>query len=85
MVPVPITSDANKQSQATNMVKLPEQHDSIIMDPFLAYCVFAMQSGTMDRIKIAVMGHFSAESISAAKTLLWSKCNTEIIGPEQKH
>ncbi len=88
------SSDVSKQPQdisatpldgAPLMVKLPDRHDHIIMDPLLAYCVFAMQSGTMDKVKTAVMGYFHTDAINIAKTTLWSKCNHDIIGAEQKH
>ena len=54
-----------------------------ICDPLLAYVVFALNSGTQDAIKKAVLGFFTNVQILSAKSKLWSKVGDNIIGKRQ--
>lgn len=51
-----------------------------ICDPVLAYVVFAMNSGTQEAIKNAVLGHFTSVQILTAKNALWTNVDNETIG-----
>ena len=52
----------------------------VLMNPVLAYIVFALQSGTTENVTIAALGHFVDEQISGAKDMLWSHCGPQVIG-----
>ena len=58
--------------------------DTILLDPLLSYVVFALQSGSVENMKNAVLGHFSNVDINLTKDLLWSHCGTEGIGEKPK-
>jgi len=51
-----------------------EMKPSTIEDPLLAYVLFSMQSGSVNNIKKAVAGHFTAALVIAAKDKLWVNC-----------
>ena len=55
-----------------------------IVQPVLAYMVFALQSGTITNIKNAIIGHFTLDQIIQAKDTLWLHCGNEVIGEKQK-
>jgi hypothetical protein len=57
---------------------------SVIIEPVLTYISFALQSGTVENIKKAVLGHFTDEQVLDAKNVLWEKGNNEIIGRKQR-
>ena len=58
--------------------------DTILLDPLLSYVVFALQSGSVEIVKNAVLGYFSNVDINLTKDLLWSHCGTEGIGEKPK-
>jgi hypothetical protein len=52
---------------------------SMINEPLLSYVVFALQSGTVENVKKAVLSFFSSEQILNAKNVLWKNaCNVTI-------
>ena len=53
------------------------------MQPILSYILFSMQSAAADNIKLAVMGHFSDNTICEAKDMLWSFCGSKLIGDKK--
>ena len=55
------------------------KQDVIILQPILSYIVFSMQSGSTEKIKQAVCGHFSGEAISEAKSKLWDYGDLSVI------
>lgn len=57
----------------------PSQSPPIIQ-PVLAYIVFAMHSGTNDNVRNAVLGHFTMEQIIEAKDELWANGDSNVIG-----
>ena len=56
---------------------------NVIVQPLLAYIVFALQSGTVSNIKNAIIGHFTLDQIIQAKETLWAHCGNDIIGEKQ--
>ena len=56
----------------------------VIVQPMLTYIVYALQSGTADKVKNAVLGYFANDQIQGAKDCLWENCNTPIIGDKQR-
>ena len=54
------------------------------LDPVIGYIVFSLQSGSIENVKNAVLGHFTEEQISLAKDILWSHCDSKIIGLRPK-
>ncbi len=50
-----------------------------IHEPLLAYIVFALQSGTTDNVRRAVLGCFSSTKMYDAKEALWSNYNNSEI------
>ena len=54
------------------------------MQPLLSYIAFSMNSGTIDSIQKAVLGHFSLNQVIEAKTTLWNVADTQIIGDKMK-
>jgi len=51
-----------------------------INNAILAYITYSLQRGTVDKIKRAVMSHFSSSDILGAKESLWQNCDNNIIG-----
>jgi hypothetical protein len=56
----------------------------VIIQPVLAYIVFSLQGGTVEKVKNAVLGFFSNEQIQAAKDCLWEKGDKATIGEKQR-
>ena len=56
----------------------------VLIDPVIGYIVFSLQSGSIENVKNAVLGHFTEEQISLAKDILWSHCDSKIIGLRPK-
>ena len=48
------------------------ENNKPVIQPLLAYIAYSMNSGTMDNIKKAVIGHFCLEQIVEAKNALWN-------------
>lgn len=57
----------------------------IILDPLLGYMHYALQSGTVDKVKDAVLGFFSLEAITKAKLALFDNCDASLIGTYKQH
>ena len=53
-----------------------------VVNPMLSYVVFALQSGTVGNIKNAVLGHFTPDQITEAKSILWETCGTDALGEQ---
>jgi hypothetical protein len=52
------------------------ENPSVINDPLLAYTVIALKSGTVENVKKAVLGFFTAQQILNTKNVLWkSACS----------
>lgn len=51
-----------------------------INEPLLAYITFALQTGTVENVKKAVIGFFTAEQIVRAKNVLWKNVHSVAIG-----
>ena len=60
------------------------QDTHVLIQPVLLYMVYALQSGTVENVKLAMVGHFTTEQISEAKDALWAHCNNDIIGKKQR-
>lgn len=82
----------NGDSDQTSL-KLRPQHGNpsgnapktqIIVQPLLTYIVFALQSGTAEKVKNAALGYFSNQDIQNAKDSLWDNSDTSIIGDKQR-
>jgi hypothetical protein len=48
--------------------------------PLLAYIVSSLQAGTVENVKKAVLGFFTAKQIGDAKHVLWENASIDIIG-----
>ena len=59
-------------------------NQEVIFNALLSYVFFASRNSTIESIKLAVLGNFSTQDISAAKEKLWDKCDCSIIGEKQK-
>ena len=59
-------------------------NQEVIFNALLSYVFFASRNSTIDSIKLAVLGNFSTQDISAAKDILWDKCDCSIIGEKKK-
>jgi hypothetical protein len=72
----------NENATETNQYRtnIPTPGNKLISNPLLAYMVFALQSGTSENVKNAVLGHFTEDVIIAAKDVLWKFCGNSIIG-----
>ena len=46
--------------------------------------VFSLQSGTVENVRQAVLGHFSNEDITRTKDSLWTHCGSGIIGEKPR-
>lgn len=57
-----------------------ERSNGIINNAILAYITFSMQSGTQENIRKVALGSFTGEEIAYAKSVIWNKCDTNIIG-----
>ena len=57
---------------------------SVLLDPLLSYMVFSLQSGTVENVRQAVLGHFSNEDIARTKDSLWTHCGSGIIGEKPR-
>ena len=76
-------ADDNRQLAAT-----PNEEDNIpevsIVNPLLAYMLFALQSGTAENVRQAVIAHFPLNAVLDAKTALWDACDNVILGDKLK-
>ena len=65
--------------------KLPSDKSSeMLLQPLLAYMLFSLQSGTVDKVKLAVIGYFTDQQIHDAKESLWTHCGPSLIGKKQQ-
>ena len=55
----------------------------MLLQPMLAYIVFAMQRGSIDKIKTVILSNFTEQQIIEAKDNLWRHCGTTIIGEKR--
>ena len=62
----------------SNVVKRKKKH--YLLQPLIAYAIFAFQSGTFNNIKLAIMGHISEQQIVEAKDF----CRTATLGEKIK-
>ena len=76
-------ADDNRQLATT-----PNEADNIpevsIVNPLLAYMLFALQSGTAENVRQAVIAHFPLNAVLDAKTALWDACDNVILGDKLK-
>ena len=76
-------ADDNRQSATT-----PNEEDNIpeisVVNPLLAYMLFALQSGTAENVRQAVIAHFPLNAVLNAKTALWDACDNVILGDKLK-
>ena len=67
-------------AEASAEVNVPSANDTkYICQPLLAYILFSLQSGSIENIKNAALGHFTHQEIVDAKNTLWDACG-EMIG-----
>ena len=60
------------------------ENSQVLIQPVLSYLVYALQSGTVDNVKLAAIGYFTDDQIGEAKDALWNHCGSEIIGNKPK-
>ena len=76
-------ADDNRQSAGTH-----NEEDNIpevsVVNPLLAYMLFALQSGTAENVRQAVIAHFPLNAVLNAKTALWDACDNVILGDKLK-
>ena len=56
------------------------ENRNVVIQPILAFIVYAMQSGTIDSIRKTIVNFYPLEAIIEAKNKLWYVCDTGIIG-----
>ena len=65
--------------------KFPSDKSSeLLLQPLLAYILFSLQSGSVDKVKLAVIGYFTDQQIHDAKESLWAHCGPSVIGKKQQ-
>ena len=55
-----------------------------LIDPVLSYIHYSLQSGTQEKIKMAVLSHFSSAQIAESKDALWKHCGSSLLGEKSK-
>ncbi len=76
-------SHSNAISAEKNAGYITKENEKIdIVNPVLAYIVFAMDSGTMTNVRNAVLGHFTLEQVIQAKHALWDSCGSDTLGEQ---
>ena len=76
----PVTEDTTVKSHLSGTL----QDTHVLIEPVLSYMVYALQSGTVENVKLATVRYFATEQISEAKDSLWAHCNNDIIGKKQR-
>lgn len=66
-------------SESNNKI---EKSVATFVEPVIAFTLYALQSASVERVKLAVVGNFSSEDIAIAKKCLWDKCRSHVIGSE---
>ena len=76
-------ADDNRHSATT-----PKKEDNIpqvsVVNPLLAYMLFALQSGAAQNVRQAVIAHFLLNAVLDAKTTLGDACDNVILGDKLK-
>lgn len=77
------TPGGNAGNDRTSVTPLLEPGE-VIFDPLLAYIASALQSGTSDLVRSAVIDRFSSAQVERAKKVLWDGSDSDVVGQLQK-
>lgn len=76
-------ADAALRNGETENRECAQSNVPIICDPVLSYIVFALQKGTVENVRKAVLCHFSMNQIAYAKCALWDTVDDQLLGKLQ--
>jgi hypothetical protein len=72
--------DTDDELRQDNDLDIISTENEMIEEPLLAYVVWSLQTGTVENVKKAVLGFFTAKQIGDAKSKLWEAVKSDIIG-----
>ena len=70
----------NANTDVNNGDGCPSDERPMLVQPVLAFMVYALQNSTSEHVRMAVTGHFTAAEIAEAKHAIWSLCGGDVIG-----
>ena len=78
---------ASSESQTSDRLKesvCEKDQEKLLLQPLLAYILFSMQAGTVEKIKCVILRQFTEKQVLEAKDALWDHCGSDVIGEKRR-